>query len=336
MEVIDRLIDRVGQGDRKGSLLLIEEGIRLNPDTDVVTTLLDPFLNQVGSTWQRGECTLAQAYVATKVTEETLNRFVPSPGDTGPATPKKGPAVETPEEFLTLPVPDPDTTPLLRSFIEGTRLTREVAGPDLPVGGIVLNPFDLIAVVIGLETWIDTLLFREDILPQVFANTSSDFVDFSKALLENGASFIVSSGGVINTTVLPRHMVEQIVVPMLRETFSRVSAPVIIHNGGGSITPSMDLFHSLPNVAGMVVNEGNDQTVARRLAGEDALLVCGLDAPTLHRRSPREIRKSTSAVLKGRAGDRCIAIGTTGPDPGCETTSEHVLAMKSAVCATGP
>lgn len=93
MEIIDHLIDLIEQGDRKTSLLLIEEWIHLHPDEDVILTILDPFLNRVGMVWQQGGLTLAQAYVATKIAEEVITRFSLDSGDKGTSGPKKGPVV---------------------------------------------------------------------------------------------------------------------------------------------------------------------------------------------------------------------------------------------------
>lgn len=243
----------------------------------------------------------------------------------------KTPAAQTSEEFLALIAPDIRSDPLIQYFRKATRLTRQMAGSDLPIGGIALNPVDLPAVIMGLEPWIDTLLFHEEILHQVFKKTTAHFLSFSNALLDEGASFIVASGGVINSLILPRYMIEKIVIPVFKEAFSKISGPVIIHDGGGSITPYLDLYRSLPQVIGFVVNEMDDLNEARMRAGEDMLLICGLDGPTIIRSSPEEIRAKTIGILKNRSEDQKVAIGTTGPDLNFSTPDEQIFSLKQAV-----
>lgn len=234
------------------------------------------------------------------------------------------------EEFLGLEVPDIDANPTLLFMRESLRLTVEECGRETPAGGILLNPVDLPSVVMGMDGWLETLLFRRECLDAVFDRTIDHFVAWGNALLADGASFLVSSAGFLNSTVMTRELVESIVVPVLMRAFAQIDGPIIVHNAGASILPFMDLYRDLPNVVALYADAGDDLAEARRRSGNDLALVGGMDGPTLDRFTPEEIYQRCAAIIEDRRDDPRFMLGTTGPDISLGTPPENILAILRA------
>ncbi|WP_369424343.1 uroporphyrinogen decarboxylase family protein [Methanooceanicella nereidis] len=239
--------------------------------------------------------------------------------------------VSSADEFLELEFPDIDSQPTLQYIRESLRLTVERCNSDIPVASILLNPIDLPSMVLGMDAWLDALLFKSDLHASVFNRTIDHFVAYGNALLADGASLLVSSGGFLSSTVVTRDLVEKVVMPVLKKAFAQIDGPIVIHNGGSSILPFMDLYKDLPNVVALYANAGDDLAKARRMIGDDIGLVGGMDGPSLDRFTPDEIYRRYAAILGDRREDPGFMLGTTGPDIPFDTPPENILAMIRAI-----
>jgi len=74
--VLPSVIERIHLGDRIGAISLLDEWASKNGYEQLLTKVLDPMLTLIGEEWRlTGEFTLAQAYIAAKVTEDTLRKI---------------------------------------------------------------------------------------------------------------------------------------------------------------------------------------------------------------------------------------------------------------------
>ncbi|MCI4624336.1 MAG: uroporphyrinogen decarboxylase family protein [Candidatus Magnetoovum sp. WYHC-5] len=241
-------------------------------------------------------------------------------------------AAHSAKEFLALQFPDINTHPTLLFIRKTLHLTEKRCGNNTAIGAIVTTPVDLPSLVIGIEGWLDALLFQREILEHIFTKTVAYFVSWANALLEEGASFLIASGGFLNTTTVMRELVENTILPVLKEAFSQLKAPIIIHDGGGSIVPFIDLYKDLPNVVCLFsATPGDDLQRARFLAGEDKTLMGGLDGPTLDKFTPAQIYDKCVEILKDRKDDKRFILGTSGPDIPLSTPHENIYAMINAI-----
>lgn len=246
----------------------------------------------------------------------------------------KTPAAAAAEDFMALPLPRVDAAPTLLYMREATAQVVARTGGRLPVGGVLLNPVDLPAVVMGLEAWLETIMFRRALLAPVLERATEHFVAWGRALMGSGASFLVVSGGLLNHLTMTRDLIEPLFLPALREAFGRLGAPIVMHDGGGTLLPLMDLYRELPHVAALFTAAGDDPALARRQAGDKAL-IGGLDGPTLYRLSEEEVFNRCEALLAARRADPRFLLGTPNTDVHLDVPLGHLRAMGRAIAAAG-
>lgn len=239
--------------------------------------------------------------------------------------------VSSAAEFLRAKLPDPEQNPSLQYFRESLRLMVSSAGPDVPVGAILLNPVDLPSVVMGMHNWLETLMSDHRLRSEVCDRTADYFVARGNALLADGASFLVSSGGFLSRAIATRELVETFIAPVLRQAFARIRGPIVIHDAGSSILPFMDLYKGLPNVVALYASARDDIGEARLRAGSDCALVACMDGPMLDHYHAEDIYSRCVSLLEKLKGEPRLLLGTSGPDIPLETPPENIEAMLRAV-----
>lgn len=93
-EIVDELLKLTRRGDRAGAGAVIKEWRDTHGAGSLMVSVLEPFLQKTGEEWQRGNLSLAQAYVATKIAEDAIStQIIGSHGSGAPSAGLKGPVV---------------------------------------------------------------------------------------------------------------------------------------------------------------------------------------------------------------------------------------------------
>ena len=159
------------------------------------------------------------------------------------------------------------------------------------------------------------------------------FVCWANALLAEGAALVIVPVAFANPTIVTREMAAQIAVPVLREAYSQVDGPLVLHSAGAPLSPFLDLLAGLPNVVGFVLNHGDSFAEARARVGSQPMLLGNIDGPTLHAREPDEIAAECRKVLLDRRDDPRFILGTSAADIGFDTPVENIRAVRRAAQA---
>jgi methanogenic corrinoid protein MtbC1 len=94
MDIQQSLIERIHQGDRAGANALLDAWAAEQGDERLLTEVLDPVLLLIGEEWNSsGTFTLAQVYVAAKVTEDVMSKIAARRIGPSGTQPPKGPVV---------------------------------------------------------------------------------------------------------------------------------------------------------------------------------------------------------------------------------------------------
>lgn len=240
------------------------------------------------------------------------------------------PAVSSPEEIDRLPLPDIDSHPRLMYFHNAIRLMAAEHGQEVPIAAIALNPVDLPAMILGIEGWLQTLLFNESGTKRMLELTVPYFVRHVNALLAAGAAFVVMPAAFVNPSIVTREIAVEITIPVLKEAFAQINGPLIVHSGGAILAPFLDLFADLPNVEGFVLSGGESLTEARGKIGKKLALVGNIEGPKLLKQKPEEIKAECRKVLENRLSDPHFILGSSGPDIPFDTPLENIRAMRQA------
>jgi len=227
-----------------------------------------------------------------------------------------------------LTVPDIDNHPIQHYFTEAIRLMVRDHGGEVPIAAIALSPVDLPAMLLGIEGWLDTLLFNPDGTQALLNITVPYFVRRANALFKAGATFIVLPTPFVNPYIVTRNIAEQMISTVLKPAFAQINGPLVIHATGAPLTKFLDLFTDLPNVVGFVLNNSDDPTIARQKIGPEPVLIGTIEGPELVDQTPTQIEADCMALLQTTQDDPRFILGTSGADVRFDTPINHILLLR--------
>jgi len=266
--------------------------------------------------------------------------FVPAIGEafgsSWRARPRQAPnltsfAARSAEEMLRLPLPDVHGHPRLQYLRETIRiLARRYAG-EVPVIGVLVGPMDIPPLVIGLEAWLDALLFQPDVARALLDRLTPFFLDLGRAMVDDGATGLALTGNLANRFIVTEAVAETLTLPALRAALAELKAPLIFHHGGCPLVDQLARLRDLPNVVAYFIDAGEDPGAARRALGPGPIVMGNLDGPGLLHLAPAEVRERCLRVLDQRGGDRQFILSTCGADIQLDTPPERIAAVAEAV-----
>ncbi len=244
----------------------------------------------------------------------------------------KRPATTSAVKVLELPLPNPHKTGRLPVVLEATRQLSAIYQGRVPLVAAVPGCCILPSLIMGLEAWMETVLFDESTARKVLEHIAAFFVDWANALVEAGVNALVIPEGMAAVEITPRQMFVDRFLPHLRKTLAMVECPVIFHHTGGRIEHVLDLLPGLPRLAGVVISSKDDLSTARRLLGPELTLLGNLDNMELPAMSAEEVRRQSMECLCSEAANDHFILSSSGPDIPLNTPLENLHAMVAASC----
>lgn len=236
----------------------------------------------------------------------------------------KIPAITAYSEIKKLKAPDIDKNPQLLYMQESTRLLADLYKDQIPVAAIVSSPTELPALIMGIENWIDTLLFHPEEAMQMIELTTDYFVQFSNRMLNLGASCIFTPASFSNPTIITRKIAKDILVPELHKAYARVNGPIVFHHGGARLLPFLEILNDLPNVVGFVLDPRDSFDEARSIIGNGLAIMGNLNGPLLLKATPKTIEQWVLKLLDNRKDDAKYIMTTSNADIPYDTPIENI------------
>lgn len=148
MDIQHRLIELIRQADRNGASALLDSWAAEHGHHRLLAEVLEPTLLLIGEAWRSSEAfTLAQAYVAAKVAEDTLLKIAQQTKSEEIPPPTKGPVVigNIEEDFHSL------GRRMLGTFLRADNWVVHDLGNDVPAEEFVEKAVEVGARVIGVS-----------------------------------------------------------------------------------------------------------------------------------------------------------------------------------------
>lgn len=243
------------------------------------------------------------------------------------------PAIESIAELDKLSMPDIKAHPVFRFIHESIHRLADTYAGEVPIAAVAINPVDLPVMIMGIDNWLQTMLFDPEGTQAMLALTIPHFVGWANMLLEAGAAFVVSTSAFVSGTIVTHSMAETIGIPALQTAFAQLNGPVVLHNTGAPIVPHMDLLASIPNVAGFALNHKESYAEARDIIGPEPVLVGGTDGTALQLQSRSEVWDTCWTALEDRREDAHFILGTDGADISYNTPMENIYVFHESVLA---
>jgi len=233
-------------------------------------------------------------------------------------------------QISSLPVPDLEQSQSMQFFLKSTGLLAESYNGKKAIGSPIHSPADIPALLMGIEMWIDTLLFHPREVEMLMQKTIAHFVSLGNEFLSRGASFLIVPVNFTTPMMITEKIFQQL-LPYLRQAFAQINGPIVIHNGGSKIVPFIDRFARLPNVLAFVLEPGESFDEARRMIGDELVLMGNFDGPDFAKLSPEKAKDITLRILDNRKNDKRFIFATSNADIPFETPVETIRYVADAI-----
>ncbi len=239
-------------------------------------------------------------------------------------------AARTAAEALALPLPEPQRTGRLPVALASIQQLDTIYHGRVPVFAALPGPGALPAVILGLEAWLEIVLFDEPAATRILEWSGRFFVAWANALLDAGATALVITEPVMAAEIMPRRLFAERFLPHLRTQLAHVRGPVVLHHTGGRIAHVLDLLPGLPGVVGVVIGSKDDLGAARGALGPELLLLGNLDNLSLPTASVAAIRAQSLACLRTAAPAGRYILSHSAADVPLATPPENIRALLHA------
>jgi uroporphyrinogen decarboxylase len=244
-------------------------------------------------------------------------------------------AAQSAEEMLKLPLPDVNSHPRLIYLREAIQILAKHFAGQVPTFGVLVSPSDIPPLVIGLDAWLDALLFQPEVAQALLDRLSRFFVDLGSAMLSDGATGLALTANLANAFIVTDQVAETLTIPTLRRSLAELQGPLILHHGGCPLLDQLDRFKGLPNVVAYVLDAGEDLGAARRALGPGPIVMGNLDGPNLVNLLPDEVQVQCDRALAQRDGDHQFILSTSNADIQFNTPPECLEVITEAACRAG-
>ncbi len=240
-------------------------------------------------------------------------------------------AAKSPEEVLGIDMPDVNSHPRLCFIRDAIRGMVAKYGKDTAICGVMLSPIDLPPLIMGIDGWLETMLFDQDGAKRIIDMTTQFFLAWSKAMFDDGVHFIALPIVFCNPAIVTADIINNITFPALKDAVSQAPVPVVLHHGGAPILSSLKMLATIPNVVGYAIDHRDDFKRARDIVGANKVLLGNIDGPTLYSRSFEDICNITTTILNDRKDDPHFILASSSADVALDTPPENIEAViKSA------
>ncbi len=210
------------------------------------------------------------------------------------------PILRKPSDIDSLEVPDPRKSPPLKDVLRATELMAEKARGKWLVVGRALGPFSLPIMLMGLESWLELLLFGDAARRRRLIRVTSKFSTvWANALLSAGANIIALVEPMVSTTMLTREQSTKLVLPVLHQVVKGIRGPVILWSLG-SIQRVADLIPDL-GVQAVSTDPDDDVRQVKRLVGKQLAVLGGLNDLAMLNWGPSEAEEQVRRAIEAGA-----------------------------------
>jgi uroporphyrinogen decarboxylase len=233
------------------------------------------------------------------------------------------------DELLKSKFPDIHSVKRMQTIIDSCKSLHMLYKNTIPVFGALPGPSGFLALILGMETWMELFLFNESKLNEALQYIEPLFVKWGNILYESGATALVLTEPMASMEMCTRELFENKILPVLTNLLSKLAGPVVFHHSGGRIGHILDLVQNLPNVIGFSVGFKDNLADARKALGSK-LLIGNIDNIALASQKDSEIYSKALDCLNAGGGNKHFILANSGADIPLNTPPENIKAMKKA------
>lgn len=240
------------------------------------------------------------------------------------------PVIKAAEDFVSLTEPVIKKAGRLPFVLDAISGLNKRLSNEIPVFGVIPGPGSLPALIMGLESWIETWLFMPELRKMILEKSREFLTKWAAALIEAGAAGLIMVEGVATSEVLTRNSIEKELLPVWNNFLPEINSAVFFHHSGGKLTHILDLLAPIDEIIGVCIGAGDSIVEARELLGPNKTIIGNIDNLKLPFWSEEKIlRKSMECLAEGVANGPFI-LANSGGDISLNTPEANIRAMVQA------
>lgn len=245
----------------------------------------------------------------------------------------KRPAARTAVEALSLRLPEVSRTARLPVILEMNRQLADLYKEQVPVISVLPGPCILPALLVGIEQWMEAVLFDKELAQKLLDYTAPFLVSWANALLDAGADCLAFTEGMATSAIAPRGMFAEQFLPHIQSVFTQIHGPKVISSTGGCMNHILDLLPGTDGLVGIIAGSKDDLVEARRLLGPDLNIIGNLDNLSMPSATAGEVFEMCLTRLRSAAPSGHFILANAGGDMPQATPAENLRAMQAATDA---
>lgn len=245
----------------------------------------------------------------------------------------KAPIINKAEAIDRLKTPDYKSNKSIKFLTNSLEFLAKKYGKTKAIASPIQAPTDMPALLMGIENWIETLLFKPDFIDEIINKTTQHFVKLGNLYLEKGANFLAVTVNFTCATIITEKIFK-ILYPYLVKAFSKIKGPIVLHNGGCSLMPFLKEHNKLPNVVAFVLEPSPKPDIfdnARKIIEKNKLLMGNLSGSKLDKYSIQTVKRKTMEILENRKNDKHFIFATSNADIPYNTPIETIKEMVNCI-----
>jgi uroporphyrinogen decarboxylase len=240
------------------------------------------------------------------------------------------PAIASADEWDRLALPDPYTHPNFLFFLEAVRRMAAKTRGEVPIAAVLPSPIDFPILIMGIEEWLQTILFDAPKALRIVDDITPLFVRMANCMLEDGAAFVAVSCAFASPAIVTREIATEFSRPALEKALAELKGPVFLHGTGAPLLRHLDILTGLPSTVALAVDFLDNLSEARQAIGPDKVLFGGPLGTALPSKSAAQVEDECRAILEDRRQDTHFILITAGADIPLSTPPENIHAIRQA------
>ncbi len=182
------------------------------------------------------------------------------------------PVAERISDLLARPLPDPTRSSPLRETIEAIELLSQRNRGHRPIIGVVMAPFSLPIMLLGLERWIGALYEEPANARRLVEHLGQFCAAWANAQLAAGANAIAFFDPMASATMVTPEQFKSFDLAAVTRTIGQIKGPCAFHFASGRAGPVVDLVPQTGAAAVVVGALDNLRAVKSALRGRLGVL----------------------------------------------------------------
>ncbi len=240
------------------------------------------------------------------------------------------PIIKKKSDILSLTVPAVTETACLVKVFETIHALKEKVGDETPIIGVVVSPFSLPVMQMGLSAYIELLYEDPGLFNKLMAVNQQFCVAWANAQLQAGATAICYFNPMASPTMIAREMYLKTGFQVDTQTLSQIQGPTAFHLASGNALPILGDLAAM-GTAAVGVSCLEDISALKEGCRNKLTIIGNLNGVEMRRWTPSQAEKNVRDLIAAAADGGGFILSDNHGEIPWQVGEETLQAISNAV-----